>query len=97
MSKRRLNREGSISFNKTKGLWVATITHEDKRLFRYGGTKKVVVDKLHALKRNQDEGVRLVSSGMPMKDYLNGWLELVKPSLRANTYDAYERFTSFRG
>jgi len=93
MTKRRLNREGSISFNTSKGLWVATITHEGKRLFRYGGTKKAVMDKLNALKRKQDDGIQLVSSGMSMKDYLNGWLEMVKPTLRHKTYDAYESFT----
>lgn len=35
----------------------------------------------------------LVSSGMYLKDYLNEWLEIVKPRLRPNTKESYEVFT----
>jgi len=90
MSKKRLNNEGSISFNVAKGLSVTTITHEGKRLFRYGRTKKAVVDKLHALQSKKDNGVQLVDSKMFLKGYLNAWLELIKPTIRPKSYEGYE-------
>ena len=93
MSKRRLNQEGSITKRKGRDLWYGRVTHEGQRIGIYRKSKDEIKHAIKELQRNQDDGVQLVSSGMPMKDYLNGWLELIKPTIRHKTYDAYESLT----
>ena len=94
MSKRRLNNEGSISYNKSKELWVATIFDaEGGRIFRYGKTKQIVRDKLKALQNKKDLGSKLIEASMFLRDYLPEWLEIHKNTLRQSTYAGYEVIT----
>ena len=93
MSKRRLNQEGSLTFHKKWNLWYGRVSHEGQRKGVYGKTKEEVRASIKELIRMQDGGASPHTSTMRMKDYLNGWLEQIKPSLRLKTYDSYEGFT----
>jgi len=90
MAKRRLNQEGSITFHKKWNLWYGRITHEGKRKGIYGKTKEEVRDSIKELIRIQDSGQSPHTGMILMKDYLNEWLELIKPTLKHKSYDAYE-------
>ena len=58
----------------------------------YAKTQREAKQKLRDMQRNRDEGLKLIESGIYMRDYLIGWLELTKPTLRRKTYDGYESF-----
>ena len=90
MAKRRLNQEGSITFHKKWNLWYGRITHEGKRKGIYGKTKEEVRESLKQLIRLQDSGQSPHAVMVLIGDYLNEWLELVKPTLKPKSYAAYE-------
>ena len=88
MSK-RANDEGSVSFNKGKNLWVATVTAEGKRVFRYAKTQKLALDKLTELNKEKSLGVALTSS-TKLNQFLPEWLEVHKNTIREKSYDDYK-------
>ncbi len=91
MAKRRLNHEGSLTLRKD-GLWVARVSHEGKRIAAYGRTKEAARQKLRDLQQKQDQGLPLVTSSPPLRDYLVQWLQNIKHRVRPSTYEGYEVF-----
>ena len=89
MAKRRLNHEGSLTLRKD-GLWVAHVSHEGNRIAAYGRTKEQARQKLHDLIRKQDQGLPLVTSQMPLREYLKQWLESITHRVRRKTFVDYE-------
>jgi integrase len=89
MTKRRGNREGSLTLRKD-GLWAARVSHEGKRIAVYGKTKNEAILKLRALQRKQDDNLPLTTSRTPLKDYLAQWLENVRHQVRLKTLVDYE-------
>ena len=89
MTKRRGNNEGSLTLRKD-GLWVARLSQNGKRIAVYGKTKQAATTKLRTLQRKQDQGLPLITSSVPLRDYLSQWLSTVKNRLRPSTYDGYE-------
>ena len=89
MAKRRPNHEGSLTLRKD-GLWVARVSHEGKRIAAYGKTKEEARQKLQTLQRKQNQGLPLVTSSTPVRDYLAQWLADVKSRIRPSTYEGYE-------
>ena len=73
MAKRRINHEGSLTLRKD-GLWVGRVSHEGKRIAAYGGTKEQARQKLRELIKKQEQGQSLVTTAMPLREYLAQWL-----------------------
>jgi integrase len=89
MAKRRLNHEGSLTLRKD-GLWCARVSHEGTRIAVYGATKEQARQKLQALQRKQFEGVPMLTSAMPLREYLLQWLASINNRVRPSTYEGYE-------
>ena len=87
---RRSNNEGSFTFLEKSGLWQVRISHEGKRIAAYGRTKEEAREKLRALQRKQDQGLPLVTSKTPMRDYLTQWLGRIQHQVRPSTHAGYE-------
>ena len=79
-AKRRGNQEGSLSQRKD-GRWMARISHEGRRIATYGKTKEEARKKLRELQRKQDQGLPLLTSAMPLQEYLQRWLVSIKNQL----------------
>jgi len=94
MSNRGHN-EGSI-YRREDGLWVGVLSlgyvgGKRKRKYFYGETRKEVDKKLTAAKRDQQQGLLVVTERQTIESFLLMWLEQVvrqKPSL--NTYTSYK-------
>jgi len=89
MAKRRINHEGSLTLRKD-GLWVGRVSHEGKRIAAYGRTKEQARQKLRELIKKQEQGQSLVTTSMPLREYLAQWLADNKHRVRPSTYDGYE-------
>ena len=90
MAKSRGNNEGSI-VHRGDGRWMARLSHEGRRVTVYGQTKEEARQKLRTLQRKQDENLPLVTSQMPLKDYLTQWLDYIRHQVRPKTHVDYER------
>jgi integrase len=89
MAKKRGNSEGSI-YRRKDGRYAASIAVEGQRYTSYAKTRSQANDKLQELQRKQQQGVPLVTSQMPLREYLAQWLERIKSSRRPSTYEGYE-------
>jgi integrase len=62
-----------------------------KRVFVYGRTRALAKEKLAALERELDRGVRVSVENWNVQGYLEQWLEtVVKPNRAPKTYQGYE-------
>src|SRR5680860_406084 len=92
---KRANGEGSI-WKKPDGRWcgatyAATNRGGRKRVDVYGKTRTEAREKLTALQRDLDRGVRVPEESWSLQDYLTHWLEqVVKPHRAPKTYQGYE-------
>ena len=66
------------------------MSHEGRRIAAYAKTKEGARQKLRAMQRKQDQGLPLVTSTMPLRDYLEQWLASIRNRVRPSTYDRYE-------
>ena len=93
--KRRANGEGSI-WKRPDGRWIAatyaaTNRGGRKRVYVYGKTRAEAREKLTALQREVDRGVRVPEEQWSVQEYLDFWLEdVVKPNRAPKTYQGYE-------
>ena len=93
--KRRANGEGSI-WKRPDGRWIAaayaaTNRGGRKRVYVYGKTRAEAREKLTALQRELDRGVRVPEEKWSVQEYLDFWLEeVVKPNRAPKTYQGYE-------
>jgi integrase len=92
---RRANGEGTI-FRRTDGRWcaqlyVVTTTGRRKRVIVYGKTRPEVREKMTALQRDMDRGVRVPDEKWTVGGYLDHWLQhIVKPDKAPKTHQGYE-------
>jgi len=93
----RGNGEGTI-YQRKDGKWCGQITigtnpktGKPKRKTFYGNTRKEVARKMTELKHKLFTGTYIEPSNMPLKEWLNRWIEGRKASLAFNTYDTYKR------
>ncbi len=92
---RNANGEGSI-WKRTDGRWVgatyaATNTGGRKRVYVYGKTRAEAREKLTALQRELDRGVRVPVENWTVQEYLEHWLrDVVKPNRAPKTHQGYE-------
>ena len=90
MAKRRLNGEGSITFHKSLGLWYGRVYQDGRYVNAYRKSKEEVRKAVRELQRRQDMGEQLITSSIPLKDYLVSWLASSRNRLRPSTYEGYE-------
>ena len=92
---RRANGEGTI-FRRKDGRWcaslyVVTTRGRRKRVHVYGKTRPEVREKMTALQRDMDRGVRMPEERWSVAGYLEHWLEdVVKPNKAPKTHQGYE-------
>lgn len=92
---RRANGEGTI-WKRTDGRWCGatyaqTTKGTRKRVYVYGKTRAVAREKLTALQRDLDRGVRVPAESWSIEAYLKHWLEeVVRPNKAPKTYQGYE-------
>ena len=92
---RRANGEGTI-WKRSDGRWcgatyAATNRGGRKRVYVYGRTRNEAREKLTALQRDLDRGVRVPEENWSVQDYLMHWLEnVVRPHRAPKTYQGYE-------
>ena len=88
MSK-RANGEGSI-YKRADGRWCATVSLDlGRRKSFYGPTREAVARKLTAALKARQDGLPLPAERQTVDQFLAGWLESVKPSLRPRTHRTY--------
>jgi hypothetical protein len=92
---KRGNGEGGISRRKD-GLYMARYTVHTatgaKRKAVYGKTRKEAAEKLTKALADRDMGLVLEGENRTLAAFLDGWLEgTVKGSVKATTYESYER------
>jgi integrase len=92
---KRGNGEGGISRRKD-GLYMARYTVQTatgaKRKAVYGKTRKEAAEKLTKALADRDMGLVLEGENRTLASFLDGWLEgTVKGSVKATTYESYER------
>lgn len=92
-NRRRGKGEGTIYYDGSHDRYHAQITLENgKRKSIYGKTAAEVREKLTALSRDRDRGMVLPEGQQTVKQYLLGWLELMRPPrTRASTWIRYEQ------
>jgi integrase len=92
---RRANGEGSI-FRRRDGRWAAslyvvTTKGRRKRTTLYGRTRAEVREKMTAVQRDMDRGVRMPEDNWTVEGYLRHWLEhVVRPNRAPKTHQGYE-------
>ena len=86
--------EGSI-YQRKDGRWAASITigwenGKRRRKAFYGKTRQAVATKLTTALKARQDGLPLPGERQTVGDYLDGWIEIVKPKLRPRTWARYE-------
>lgn len=94
---RRGRGEGSVTFNRTKRLWQASVqTGRDengklKRIYVRAKRKEDVLERLRDLHNGQASGNLAKTSRLRMSEYLDQWLEAsARPAIRSGTYQNYK-------
>ncbi|MFZ5848610.1 MAG: tyrosine-type recombinase/integrase [Actinomycetota bacterium] len=92
---RRANGEGTI-WKKPDGRWCGAVYAQTtkgtrKRVYVYGKTRTEAREKLTALQRDLDRGVRVPTENWTVEAYLTHWLDtVVKPHKAPKTHQGYE-------
>jgi len=89
---KRGNNEGSIT-QLSDGRWQARVTLEgSKRKAYYGATRAEAAAKLHTALRERDRGLPIVGERQTVGQYLDTWIETVKPQIRASSHRRYSDY-----
>ena len=87
---KRANGEGSI-YKRTDGRWAASVSVElGRRKYLYGRTRHDVARKLTVALKARQDGLPIVGERQTIVQFMEGWLESVKASLRPRTWERYE-------
>ena len=86
---RRGRGEGSI-YRRKDGRWVAQYEVGGKRRYIYGKTRKEVATKLTKAMAERDAGMVFDAGSLRLGDYLDGWLDSIKDTLRRRTWIRHE-------
>jgi integrase len=85
LAKRRGNNEGTIY--KRGNRWCAQVSVNGRRLTKYSDTQTEVREWLKETINQADNGIAVTPQ--TLGEFLDAWLEAVKPSLRLRTYETY--------
>lgn len=92
MTKRRGNREGTIT-RRADGRWEARITLEDgKRKCFYGKTRQEVAARLLQAQHDVDKGLPVLDERQTLEQYLATWTEAVKAQIRGSSWRRYRDY-----
>src|SRR5260221_499916 len=92
MTKRRGNREGTIT-RRADGRWEARITLEDgKRKCFYGRTRQEVATRLLQAQHDVESGLPLLDERQTLEQYLAAWIETVKEQIRGSSWRRYRDY-----
>lgn len=95
-ARRRGHGEGAI-FQRGDGQWVARVTLDGgKRKTYYAKTRKEVAEKLREAQRKKEDGLALDTDRQTVAQFLERWLQAVKPSVKTRTYEGYESIIRVR-
>jgi integrase len=93
---RRGNNEGSIR-ERADGLFEARISLEGgKRKSVYGKTRAEVAKKMHELLHNTDQGIPVLDDRQTVKQYLESWYEMKRPTVKESTWRPYRNHIKLR-
>ncbi len=90
-ARKKANGEGSI-IQRDDGLWLARVTLDGKRHAFYGRTKTEALKKANTARADHARGLPVANSRQTVAAYLGDWLEAVRPSLKAGTYERYAQY-----
>jgi integrase len=86
---RRSNGEGSV-YQRGDGVWVGTLRVGGQRRYVYGKTRREAASKLQELQREAMKGSLTQATRVTVAEYLQDWLAMATPRLRASTVAQYE-------
>ena len=86
MAKRRGNKEGSIY--KRGNRWCAQVSLNGRRLTKYFDTQRECREWIKETQAQIDEGTA-VATPQTLDEFLDAWLETVKPSMRPQSHGTY--------
>lgn len=94
MAGRRGRGEGSIYRRSRDGRWVGSLVSPEtgKRRSITGNTRQEVQRKLTALQRDIDQGLSVGDGRQTVAHYLTSWLETIRPTIDAGTWDTHESY-----
>ena len=81
--------EGSLYCRKD-GRWVGQYEIDGKRGYIYGKTRKEVAGKLRKAMAESDAGMTFDAGCLRVGDYLDGWLDSIRDTLRRRTWIRHE-------
>ncbi|GHO59168.1 site-specific integrase [Ktedonobacter robiniae] len=88
MTKRRDYGEGSV-YRRSDGRYAATVRINGKRITRYAKDEKAANALRKQLLKEAEQGLNLQAPKYTVKEYLEYWLEVHRPTIRATTYVSY--------
>lgn len=89
MPGRRGNNEGTIN-KRSDGRWQAIVsTEEGKRKYFYGKTRQEAAKRLSEALHDLDSGLPMLDERQTVQQYLEAWLESVKPQIRGSSWRRY--------
>ena len=92
MPGRRGNNEGTIN-KRSDGRWQAIVsTEEGKRKYFYGKTRQEAAKRLSEALHDLDSGLPLLDERQTVQQYLEAWLESVKPQIRGSSWRRYSDY-----
>jgi integrase len=81
--------EGSI-YRRKDGRWVGQYEVDGKRRYIYGKSRKEVATKLTKAMADKDAGMVFDAGSLRVGDYLDGWLDSIRDTLRKRTWIRHE-------
>ena len=89
---RRYNGEGTVA-KRRDGRWVAAVSLQGgRRKFVYARTREEAGKKLTELLKAKGDGLPIPTDRRVLRDFMQSWLEAVRPSLRPRTWQRYSEF-----
>jgi integrase len=89
---RRGNNEGTIN-KRSDGRWQAIVSTDDgKRKYFYGKTRQEVAKRLSEALHELDRGLPMLDERQTCQQYLETWIETVKPQIRSSSWRRYSDY-----
>lgn len=88
MARKSGQNEGSV-YQRKDGRWVAAVTIQEKRLFKYFKMKKDAKEWLKQTLAQTDAGLSIQGARYTLSEYSYEWLKAISGSLRPNTFSQY--------
>lgn len=92
MAGKRGNNEGNIR-KRLDGRWEARVSFDDgNRKSFYGKTRQEVAHRMAQARHELDSGLPLLDERQTLQQYLEAWIETVKPQIRASSWRRYSDY-----